>query len=71
MTPNQIRVELYKLRPETSQSSIARDLGCSPQAVANTIKRTIVSKRIMEAIAKAIGLEVELVFPEQFIKKAG
>lgn len=71
MTPDQIRLELYKRRRTVSQSSIARDLGCTPQAVQNTITRAIMSKRIMVAVAEAIELPVEYVFPERFVKKAG
>ncbi len=71
MTPHEIRVELYMRRERITQADIARSLGVTRAAITSTINRVIVSKRIMEAIAKAIGLEVELVFPEQFKKKAG
>ncbi len=71
MTPHQIRVELYMRRERITQADIARSLGVTRAAITSTINRVIVSRRIMEAIAKAIGLEVELVFPEQFKKKAG
>ncbi len=72
MTSEEIRLELYKRRKTSSQSSIARSLGITRQAVASTIDRVIVSQRIMAAIAKAIGQPVEYVFPEYFLqRKAG
>ena len=71
MTPDEIRMELFKRRKETSQSAIARSLGCSRQAIAAVIDRQIVSNRIMRAVADAIARDVKYVFPDYFLKKAG
>lgn len=64
MTPEQIKLELFKRRTKVTQSSIARDLGVTPQAVANTINRKLSSERIRIAVAASIELPVEHVFPE-------
>ena len=70
MTPDKIRLELFKRRKKVRMATIARDLGCSHQAIGNVIDRKIVSIRIMEAVAKAIDRPKENVFPEHFKKKA-
>ena len=71
MEPEEIRLELFKLRKKKiSMSSIARDLGVSRQAVGYVIDRKFVSNRIMEAVAEALGKDKAYVFPEYFLKKA-
>ena len=68
MSPAEIKIEIYwrKLKKETSIKAIADGLGCSPQAVHYVIERRSVSKRIMVAVSKAIGLPKETVFSEYF-----
>jgi len=72
MTPEEIKLELWKRRKHVTMSSISRDLDppCTMQAVDGVIKRVMVSNRIMEAVAKAIGYDKTHVFPEYFLKKA-
>jgi len=72
MTPEEIKLELWKRRKHVTMSSISRDLDppCTMQAVDGVIKRVMVSNRIMEAVAKAIGHDKKHVFPEYFLKKA-
>ena len=62
MTPLQIRTAL--LEQGVSLRSIARRLGVSPSAVSLIVNKKMVSKRIMEAVANAIGSDLETVFPE-------
>lgn len=50
-----------------SMRSIAKKVGVAPNAVSLVSKRKIVSHRIMEAIAEAIGVPVEFVFDEYFL----
>lgn len=61
MTPNQIRAEmmLKNIRPV----DIARRLNVTRSAVTNVIKGVKTSQRIREAIAEAIGKDVEAVWP--------
>jgi len=68
MTPEDIRIELFKRRKQITMAAIARDLGCTPTAVGRVISGQTVSRRIMEAVAEAIGRDKEQVFPEYFIK---
>jgi transcriptional regulator with XRE-family HTH domain len=65
MTPDEIRIELYKRRKRVSQAAIARDLGVSRQALWLVIDRKMGSRRIREAIAKAIDRDLCTVFPEE------
>jgi DNA-binding XRE family transcriptional regulator len=65
MTPHEIKVEIYKRRPDgLTITSIAKSIGVSKQAVACIIERRQTSRRISEAIAAAIELPLEEVFPE-------
>lgn len=61
MTPNQIRAEmmLKNIRPV----DIARRLNVTRSAVTNVIKGVKTSQRIREAIAEAIGKDVEALWP--------
>ncbi len=60
MTPLEIKIELMKAG--VSLRSIARQLEVSPTAVSLVVNRRMVSNRIMEAVAKAIGSEKKTVF---------
>jgi len=68
MTPEEIKLELFKNRRNVTQASIARSLipPVTRVAVNNVIDRKFVSKRIMEAVATALGRDVKYVFPERF-----
>lgn len=70
MSPEEIRIELFKNRKRVTMSRIARDVGVSRQAVSYVINRKFVSERIMRAVSDAIGRDPKYVFPERFIKKA-
>ena len=61
MTPNQIRAAmiLKNVRP----ADIARRLNVTRGAVSNVISGLIVSQRIREAVAEAIGKEVDAIWP--------
>lgn len=65
MTPEEIRLELYKRRKVVSQASIARGLGVTKQAVYMAIDRKMTSHRVREGIASAIGRQLTDVFPEE------
>jgi len=62
MTPFQIKVAL--MQRGVSLRSIAKGLGVSASAVSLIVNKKMVSKRIMEAVAEAIGSDLETVFPE-------
>ena len=60
-----IKIEIYRRRTQgVSQSSIAKSLGVSPQAVSNVIMRRNPSRRIAQAVADAIERPLADVFPE-------
>jgi hypothetical protein len=69
MTPEEIRLELYKLRQKTNLAAIGRSLDppVTRQSIAYVIDRRITSRRIQEAVAKAIGRDVKYVFPERHL----
>ena len=67
MTPEEIKIELFKRRKQVSVAAIARRLGCSRQGVHQVIERKFVSNRIMEAVAEALGKDKKYVFPEYFL----
>ena len=69
MTPEEIKIELFKRRKRITYSEIGKGLGVSRQAVHQVIDRKWTSIRIMEAVANAIGRDKEYVFPEYFLKK--
>lgn len=64
MTPLDIKIEL--MRNGKTARSICRDLGVSHSAVWQVINRGMVSTRIMEAVAAAIGKDKSEVFPAHF-----
>ncbi len=69
MTPEEIKIELFKARRRITYTEIAKGVGVSRQAVHQVIDRKWISNRIMEAVAKALSREKEYVFPEYFLKK--
>ncbi|MFA5111578.1 MAG: helix-turn-helix domain-containing protein [Desulfobaccales bacterium] len=64
MAPENIKRELWERRRTISMASIARDLGVTRQAIESVIMRRFKSRRIMDAVAQAIGHDVKYVFPE-------
>jgi DNA-binding XRE family transcriptional regulator len=65
MTPIEIKQEITKRRPEgLTQSSIARQIGVTKQAVLNVIEKRNPSRRIAQAVADAIERPLFDVFPE-------
>jgi len=70
MTPDEIKLELFRRRKRVSMSGIAKSLGVSRQAVSAVIDRKFVSDRIMRAVAKAIDRDVRYVFPQHYRKGA-
>lgn len=69
MTPTEIRIEFIKRREHTSMAKLARKLGVSHQAVQRIIDGESVSERIMIAVAEAIDIPPEKVFPDKQFKK--
>lgn len=71
MSPEEIRIELFKRRKEINMASIAKGMNppVSRQAVFHVIHRKFTSRRIMEAVAEALGREAKYVFPDYFLKR--
>ncbi len=59
-----IDIKVNLLRKGLSFRAVARKIGVSHNAVALVANHKLVSRRIMEAIAAALGLDVLTVFPE-------
>ena len=68
MTPDEIRIELVKVRKKTNMAKIGRQLGVTQPAVHRVVDRHSVSERSMIALADAIGHQKEKVFPEHEFK---
>jgi hypothetical protein len=64
MEPEEIRLELFKIRHKVQQQHIAKKLGVTGSAVTAVIDRRFKSRRIALAISKALKRPVEEVFPE-------
>jgi lambda repressor-like predicted transcriptional regulator len=64
MTPDEIRIEFIKQGKHISMAQIGRNIGVSQQAVQRVIERDSTSMRIMIAVAAAIGMSPEDVFPD-------
>jgi lambda repressor-like predicted transcriptional regulator len=62
MTPFDIKVALMK--EGVSMRSIAKKLGVSANSVSLVVNRRMVSRRIMEEVARSIGSTPSKVFPE-------
>ena len=69
MSPEEIRLELFKRRKIVNMAKIARQLKCSKTAVTLVIDRKSKSQRIMEAVATAIDQPIEKVWPEHYEQK--
>ncbi|WP_316347662.1 hypothetical protein [Desulfuromonas acetoxidans] len=64
MTPTERRIELLKAKTRPAQ--IARALHISPTGVYRVIDDQVTSDRIQRAIAEAINMPVEKVFPDKY-----
>ena len=64
MTPQEIQKALRKNK--TTQKAIALKLGVSEMSVSKAVNRSIVSDRIMAAVAKAIGKPKTEVFSDYY-----
>jgi DNA-binding XRE family transcriptional regulator len=70
MEPEEIRLELFKIRHKVQQQHIAKKLGVTGSAVTAVIDRRFKSRRIALAISKALKRPVEEVFPEmEFVER--
>lgn len=63
MSPNEIRAELVRRGIERQQ--IAAQLGIAKAGVSQVISGVKKTPRVRHAIAEAIGMAVEQVFPQQ------
>ena len=68
MTPFEIKVAL--MRKGVSMRSIATRLGVSPNAVSLVVHRRMVSGRIIDELASALGVEAAALFPERFSEES-
>lgn len=59
-----IDIKVNLMRKGRSMRAIARDIGVTPNAVSLVAKHQLMSRRVMEAIAAALDLDVLTVFPE-------
>lgn len=60
------RIKLGLKEAGTSLSKIARALAVTPQSVVISSQGHRISRRIDEALAAALGEEVEVLFPERY-----
>jgi lambda repressor-like predicted transcriptional regulator len=68
MTPFEIKVALMK--EGTSMRAIAKRLGVSANSISLVVNKRMVSRRIMEEVAKVVRAEKACVFPEYFNHKS-
>ena len=71
MKPIEIKIELMKKGISLSEVGRRLDPPVCPSSVSRVIKREFVSRRIMDAVAAAIGKDVKYVFSDYFFKKTG
>jgi lambda repressor-like predicted transcriptional regulator len=65
MTPLEIREAIY--RKGLNMSAIARNLDVSAVTVKDVINGRTVSKRVQEAIAEAISVDIRKIWPELYL----
>jgi len=65
MTPLEIRSAIEQAG--LNQTSIARVLGIRQSAVSRIIAGTAISRRVHEAIAEAIGVSKEQIWPDRYM----
>ncbi len=64
MTPFEIKVALMK--EGASMRSIAKRIGVSANSVSLVVNKRMVSRRIMEEVARVVKADKTIVFPEYF-----
>jgi lambda repressor-like predicted transcriptional regulator len=64
-----IEIKIALIRARKSQADIARDLGVDKAIVTRVIKSQRTSKRVRMAIAKAVRIPVEELWPQSNRKK--
>lgn len=65
MSPTEIRVEM--LRHNVNQAAIAREVKVSRTTVGKVIDNLTVSDKVRRAIAEAIGMSVERIWPSTYL----
>lgn len=65
MTPQEIRIAIY--RANLNQAAIARELGVCPSHITRVIDGQYKSKRVHEAIAEAIGMDIRRIWPDLYL----
>ncbi|MBN1495906.1 MAG: helix-turn-helix domain-containing protein [Spirochaetes bacterium] len=68
-SPTEIRIEI--LKAGVTQAHIARQAGVSDQMIYHVIQGTSVSDRVRRAIAKVIGKDVAIIWPETYLYGGG
>ncbi len=72
MTTDEIRLALFKIRKQGgAMAHIGQNMDppVCKQSVRAVIHRVLVSRRIAMEIARVLGMELRVVFPEYFSKK--
>lgn len=64
MTPDEIKNALKKNK--TTQKAIANKLGVTQMALSYAVNKKMVSDRVMDAVARAVGKDKAEVFPEYY-----
>jgi len=67
MTPLDIRNAIFKAG--LNQAAIARAIGVHPTFVSRIIDGHCVSRRVHEAIAEAIGMDIRQIWPERYLER--
>lgn len=60
---DRLEIQYRMKRAGVTQAAIAEKLGIKPPTVCNVIKGTATSARVKTAIAKALGLSVDEIWP--------
>ena len=64
-SPLEIRNALY--RADLNQAAVARELNVSPAHISKVIDGITASRRVHEAIAKAIGEDIKRIWPNIYL----
>jgi transcriptional regulator with XRE-family HTH domain len=65
MTPKQIQIKLRR-EYHLTQNDLANELGVSKVSISQVIRKKMISRRLMEAVAARIETPLREVFPEYF-----
>jgi DNA-binding XRE family transcriptional regulator len=63
-------IKILMLRKKVTQAAIARKLDIKPSTVCNVIKGTATSARVKRAIAQALGMRIEDLWPNDHERAA-